>query len=172
MKKSEYIRMFIWLILFCQFITSGGCDKRKGAGEKTQPDTISAYGITLTEESTPEEVAGLLIRGLDNDDKDVLTRLVAIKNEMVEIKKIYQKLGQRPKDLTPEGVAIITAKGWIASYAIIEPGRTEITGERIEGERASVYCAGIDQQGKKRTFEIRLVREDGWWKVTAGLHFQ
>lgn len=143
---------------------------RQEGSQQNQPNIISAYGITLTRESSPREVASVLIKALDNNDEVMLTKLVAIKNEMEEFKKIYQRYGQRAKKITPEKVAITTAKGWIASYAIFEPGRTRIIGVKVEGEKAYVYCVGINSQGKERAFEIRMVREDGWWKVIAGLH--
>uniref|UniRef100_A0A7C6ECP3 DUF4878 domain-containing protein n=1 Tax=candidate division WOR-3 bacterium TaxID=2052148 RepID=A0A7C6ECP3_UNCW3 len=164
------IKIVIISILLVSLFGCGG--KRKEAGQQNQPDTISAYGITLTKESSPKEVASLLIKGLDNDDEDVLTKLVAVKNEMAEIKKVFQKHGQRAKKLTPEDVASLTAKGWMASYAFLEPGWTKITDETIEGDRAYVYCVARNPKGRERNFEIRLIREDGWWKVTAGLHSQ
>jgi len=160
------MRSVILSILLVIFVNWG----RQEDSQQNQPNIISAYGITLTKESSPREVASVLIKGLDNDDEVGLTKLVAVKNEMAEIEKIYQKYGQRAKKLTPEKVAITTAKGWIACYAIFEPGRTRIIGEKVEGEKAYVYCVGIDPQRKERAFEIRMVREDGWWKVIAGLH--
>jgi len=166
------IKKIFFFILVLVAINSN-CGQKKKVSENILPDTISAYGITITKESSPKEIAYLLIKGLDNDDEKLLAKLVAVKHEIEEIKKLFNKKGMRMKRKpTFEEVATLTAKGWIASYAILEPGRTRIVDEIIEGERASVYCVGINPRGKEQSFEIWFVWEDNRWKAEAGLHWQ
>jgi len=149
-----------------------GCRNTQGGkGQQSQlekTEKISAYGISLTRESSPKEVANLLIKGLDNDDKNILSKLVAVKYEMKEIEKIFHKYGKKA-NVTPEKTATITVLGWMATYAFFEKGQTTITEEKIEGDKSYVYAIGQKPNGAKRTLEIRMIREDGWWKIQAGL---
>jgi|UniRef100_A0A7C3UW02 hypothetical protein len=150
------------LILSLLLISIVGCPREK----KKEPEKISAYGLTLTKNSPPKEVAGLLIKGLDNEDESLLVRLVAIKYEMREVEEILKSFSKR---LTPERVASLTASGWLLTYSFFLPGKTRIEEERIEGDSAYVYARGEKRDGRMKTLEVKMVREDGWWKVTAGL---
>jgi len=131
-------------------------------------EKIAAYGLTLTTESSPIEVAKLLVKGLDNEDKGLLTKLVAVKYEMKEMEKIFHKYG-RKSNLTPEKVAIVVSSGWLATYLSFQSGKTILVKEKIEGNNAIVYATGINLKGEKQILEIKMVREDNWWKVQSGL---
>lgn len=152
------------LFLILTLITCGGQGK---TGPTNQPDTISAFGIILTEESPPRDVARLLIQALDNDDEQILTKLVAVKYEAQAIARIRQQLAALGKKLTPEKIAVITAAGWRGTYLSFTPGRTRITGEIILGETAYVNIIATTIQGKEQPNAIKMVREDNRWKIPA-----
>ncbi|HNQ36188.1 MAG TPA: hypothetical protein PKN80_09025, partial [bacterium] len=75
---------------------------------------ISAYGLTVTVESTPREVTALLLRGLDNGDGDLLARLAAVEDIMAELERIYRRYGKDSK-LTREQVVQVAVSGWPAA---------------------------------------------------------
>jgi hypothetical protein len=135
----------------------------------TQPEEISGYGITLTRESTPEEVAQLLIKGLDNKDTGLLKQLVAVKYETEAVDAIYSKYGKK-SSVTPEKAAGLAVAGWQATYAFFKAGQTTITKTEVQGDTATVYATakGVTNL-ENRYIRINLVREDNWWKATAGI---
>lgn len=130
---------------------------------------ISAYGLAVTAESAPREVAALLLRGLDNGDGDLLARLAAVEDIMAELERVYRRYGKESK-LTREQAVRVAVSGWLAAYAAFERGATGISGERVEGKEATVYCLGRSlRTGQRRRLEVELVRENGWWKARLGL---
>ncbi len=161
-------RIVITIALSLLLITTG-CRSEEKIVPKSEAEKISAYGITLTRESSPREVAHLLVKGLDNEDRELLSKLVAVKHEMEEVKNLFREYGRAYKG-SPEKVAASVAAGWMATYLFFQSGQTAVTDERIEGDKASVYATGRKLNGEIRTLEIRMIREDGWWKVQAGLH--
>jgi len=151
-------------------VTIAGCrNTQKETGQQSQPEKVSAYGITLIRESSPREVANLLIKGLDNDDKNILSKLVAVKYGAEEVEKIFRKYGKK-SNISPEKSTALAVSGWMATYAFFEQGQTAITGDKTEGDKAYVYATGRNQtSGANQNLEIRMVREDGWWKIQPGL---
>ena len=63
----------------------------------------------------------------------------------------------------------MTAAGWRATYMFFEENETHVEHETIERDTASVFASGKTPVGKARTLKITLLREDGLWKVRAGL---
>ncbi len=153
-----------FFILFLIIIFS--CSQKKT--EERKIEKIFAYGITLTKESSPKEVANLLIKGLDNEDEELLKKLVAVDYETKEIEKIFKNQGKKAK-INKEEVADLTVSGWLLTYTFFEKGKTRVIEEEIEGDFAYVYASGIKPNGKERTIEIRMVKEEGFWKIQAGL---
>ena len=63
----------------------------------------------------------------------------------------------------------LTVVGWRSSYAFFQNGQTTPTRQVIEGDNAVVFARGTRPDGEPATLEIKLLREDGLWKVRAGL---
>jgi len=153
------------LILIITLITCGG---QRQTAQSNQPDTIAGYGIVLIKESPPQDVARLLIQALENDNKEILTKLVAVQYEaraLTTTRRQLAALGK--KKLTPEKIAVMTAAGWCGTYLSFTPGRTRITDETICGDTAYVNIIAIDLRGKEQPNAIKMVREDGRWKIPA-----
>lgn len=159
-----------------------GCRKVKKPEATTssrEEEDISrpiTYQTGLSPESTPTEVANLLIKGLDEENEELLAALAAGKEEARAIEDIFRKHGLSPgksrgEEARAAAAARLAASGWRATYVFFKKGETRVTGEEIRAEEATVYAEGK----KKATLEpgtiiISLIREDGIWKVRAGLH--
>ena len=152
----------VWLA-----VLASGCG-RDGEGESAAPASVAAYPSSLSADSSPEEVVGVLIQALDEDDDATLIGLVAVKAEMKAVEAIYRRGGRSTK-LTPGGVAAFTAGGWGMSYAFFQAGETQVDSATVEGDTAVVLATGKRPDGKPSTLKVKLVREDGLWKVKAGL---
>ncbi|MEO0131262.1 MAG: hypothetical protein ABIK76_06190, partial [candidate division WOR-3 bacterium] len=116
-----------FFILFLIIIFS--CSQKKT--EERKIEKIFAYGITLTKESSPKEVANLLIKGLDNEDEELLKKLVAVDYETKEIEKIFKNQGKKAK-INKEEVADLTVSGWLLTYTFFQKGKTRVIEEEIE----------------------------------------
>ena len=137
----------------------------KGVGKGSVPP----YPASLSGTSSPSDVATVLIQALDDDDGDTLLGLVAVKAEAAMIDAIFRKHGRKHK-AGPDQAANLAAAGWGASYAFFRKGATTVIGEQVNGERALVRARGqLGANGQPRGLEIGLIREDGVWKVRAGL---
>lgn len=147
---------------------SGNEDAASGKNREEQPAISLKYPSNLSAESTPKEVAGVLIRALDEDDEATLLGLVAAKAGAEAVNEIYRKYG-RNADTRPETAAWLAASGWRATYAFFQKEKTEVVREVVTGDTADVFAGGKAPDGKERTLQIRLLREDGLWKVKAGL---
>jgi hypothetical protein len=110
----------------------------------------------------------VLVRALDDGDNKVLVGLVAAKAEAEKIDSIFARHG-RSANTPPESAAALAASGWRATYAIFEKGETEVESQEIEGDRATVYADGVLKVGEPRRLKIKMMREDGLWKVRGGL---
>jgi len=127
------------------------------------------YPPELSAASTPGQVAARLIRALDEDDEQTLRGLVAARHEKEQIDALFRKHGRRART-TPELAASLAAAGWRATYAFMEQGATRVEGEEIQGETAIVRAsARLLAGGRPRRLIIYLLREDGLWKVRAGI---
>jgi len=139
-----------------------GCARREGS-------VTIPYPSSLSDSSTPSEVAALLIKALDEENEEVLTALVAAKSEAEAIGSIFSKYGRR-SSITPEKAARVAAAGWQATYAFFEKGATAVAEEQISGETAVVRANGRNAStGEAQSLTITLIREDGLWKIRAGL---
>jgi hypothetical protein len=157
------------LLVFCM-----GCGKKEGA---TSPSSESggapasqlpAYPSALSAQSTPEEVVQVLIAALDADDGQTLRDLVAVEDSFKDVSAIYEKYGKK-SPMKPEDVAKLAAAGWGATYAFFQSGETQIQESTTSGDSATVIAAGKAPNGDPRRLRIKLLREDGLWKVCAGL---
>lgn len=157
----------------CACMLLQGCGKSTeppGAGppKKSSGTTALPYPSTLSAKSTPKEVAAVLIGALDAGDKKILLCLVAVKAGGQEIEAIFRKHG-RSKTAKPGTVAALAVAGWSATYSFCRKGETQVKREEIKGDKALVFADCKARDGKPRTLEITLFREDGLWKVRPGL---
>jgi len=157
----------IGIILF------SGCRRPQENGPADIParaEEVSGYGITLREESPPQEVARLLITGLDNRNEELLKKLVAVKYAREEIDRIFSKHG-RKSNTTDEQAAVFAVDGWIMTYSFFINGQTGITSTTVDGDNAAVIATGKNRAtGKSRKIKINLRREGGWWKAEHGIN--
>ena len=146
-----------------------GCGK---SGDQTESGKIQKgvlpYPSGLSAKSAPKEVAQALVEALDGGDKKTLLGLVAVKAGAEDIEAIFRKHGRR-KSAKPGTVAALAVTGWQATYAFVKKGETQVAREEIEGDKALVFADCQARDGKPRTLEITLLREDGLWKVRPGL---
>jgi hypothetical protein len=155
--------------LACWVVLLGGCG---GESAETQAEskTLPPYPSALSAQSSPSQVAEVLIQALDEGDDQVLLGLVAVKHDIEAIDSIYSRHG-REHETAPADAAALTASGWKTSYAWYQSGATYVTEETIDGDTAVVWARGLNPTtGRARELTISMVREDGVWKVAAGLH--
>jgi hypothetical protein len=131
--------------------------------------TLPPYPSELSAASTPSQVAQVLIRGLDEGDGETLMGLVAVESAVEAMDGIYRDHG-REHETPPEQAAALVVSGWRASYAFYRSGGTRVVEERVRGETAVVTAEGSNATtGKRRLLTADMIREDGVWKVQAGL---
>jgi hypothetical protein len=130
--------------------------------------TLPPYPASLSEQSSPREVVGVLIEALDEEDTQTLQGLVAVEAEMEAVRAIYRRHGRQPKQ-TPADVASMTATGWQLTYAFFEAGQSTVDRSDVQGDRATVFVTGRRGDGSTVRLRADLVREEGVWKVLAGL---
>ena len=179
-RHGSWIRPVLWtglagLLIVTMASAAAGCKRQgqegpapSGAAEETTDSQIAPYPADLSPESTPEEVVQRLIRALEGEDKQTLLGLVAVEAEMKAVDDIYRRYGRRSPQ-KPAQVAALTAAGWGASYVFLQPGQSKVEESEVQGERASVFVAGIRRDGEDTRLKVDLLREDGVWKVRAGL---
>ena len=147
----------------------------KGQDEEAPSDGEEAvafeYPSALSAESSPSEVAQVLIQALDEDDTETLLGLVATKAGAEAIEAIFSARG-RKSNMTPAQVAALPVSGWRATYAFFLTGETEVTREEVHADTALVFANGKKPEGRSQTLKIKLIREDGLWKVRLGLQPQ
>lgn len=152
----RFLFLFILLILSCE--------------KKTKKDeSFEVYGVKIDRNTEPMEIAKILIKALDEDDYNVLKKLVAVKTEKKAIIDIFKKYSQKPRITEDEKIINLVVSGWILTYSFFKKGNTIITGDKVGGDSAFVYATGIKLNGSISSFEIKFIREDGYWKVLAGL---
>ena len=158
----------VLVVLAWSALVLGGC---AGRGEETDnaEEAVPPYPASLSAQSSPSQVAAVLIQGLDQGNDAVLQGLVAVKREIQAIDGIYRKHGKEHE--TPASdAARLTVSGWKASYAWYQPGATHVTREVVKGDTATVWAQGLNPNtGRARELTINMVWEDGVWKVAAGL---
>ena len=164
--------LFVMVMLSVSAACGCGDAARSNApagGEGEGKESVSPYPASLSGTSSPSDVTAVLIEALDGGDGDTLQGLVAVKAEAAMIEAIFRKHG-RKHNARPEEAARLAAAGWGASYAFFKKGATAVIGEQVNGEQALVRAKGqLGANGQPRGLEIRLIREDGVWKVRAGL---
>ncbi len=157
--------LFFAFILFC--VLPVGCKRSEPGAEGGGAE---AYDTGLTPESTPSEVVELAIKGLDEGNKELLLALVAAKDAAKGMDEIYRKYGKE-SPISSEATAGMAVAGWGMTYSFFRKGATEIVEEQINGDKAAVRARGVyDKTGKPGMLRFDLIREDGLWKIKAGLH--
>ena len=148
----------------------GGDDDGAGSGGSSggAPPAALEYPAELSSASSPSDVARVLIRALDAGDNRTMTGLVAAKAEAEAVDAIFRKHGRRA-NTRPEAAAALAVSGWRATYAVFRKGETEVDREAVEADTATVFARGRLRSGEARRLKITLLREDGCWKVRAGL---
>jgi len=165
MRWWQHVRVVHILLAAASLLLLSGC----GGEPDAAPSALPPYPSTLSDASTPTEVAQVLIAALDAKDTETLTALVAAQHAADDIDQIYESHG-RSHETSPEKAAHTLVAGWLLSYAWFDPGRTRVVSERIQGQTAVVQAEGMNPNtGHTRTLIIELVREDGVWKVIGGL---
>lgn len=141
-----------------------------GCGGKTpEIKEITGYGLIVNGDSRPGEIAALLIAALDNQDKELLGKLVAVDDAVNEMKKIYQK-HPRKTPPTEENAIRMTVTGWQMTYSFFRPQETVVLSETMDENRATVTLNGRNKTtGQTRQISVNLLREKGWWKIRPGL---
>jgi hypothetical protein len=154
------------LLWFALTLFASGCARQQGTNRVSSP---VRYPSKLSSASDPREVAQVLIKALDEDDKAALAGLVAAEAERAAIEEIYARYG-RTHRITPWEAANLAASGWRATYVFFEPGATQVTEGQVEGDTATVRAQGRNAStGRPRVLVIHLAREGGLWKVLGGL---
>lgn len=154
--------------LACWVAVLGGCGG-ESAEMQAESQALPPYPSALSAQSSPSQVAEVLIQALDEGNDQVLLGLVAVKHEIEAIDSIYRKHGKE-HETTPADGAALAVSGWKTSYTWYQPGATYVTGERTDGDTAGVWAQGINPTtGRARELTISMVWEDGVWKVAAGL---
>ena len=149
----------------------GNADDDESGSDGTsegQSSNLLKYPSDLSGDSSPEEVAAVLIRALDEKDKETLLGLVAAKAGARKIDAIFRK-HNRARRTKPEKAAGLAVMGWSATYAFFQKGQTKVDHQVIEGNNATVFANGKRPDGKPAMIKIRLLREDGLWKVRTGI---
>jgi len=131
--------------------------------------SFTAYGITIDSTTEPMKIAEVLIKALDEENDSVLKLLVAVKSEKNAIKEIYKKYYQKPREMKDENIRKLVISGWMLTYSFFEKGNTYITGDKVGEDSAFVYASGLKINGERRNMMIRMVKEDGFWKVLGGI---
>jgi len=138
------------------------------AEDAASEDTGIPYPASLGPDSSPSDVAKLLIEALEADDEGTLVGLVAAKAETANLNAIFERRG-REGNVTPPKAAALAAAGWSATYSFLKPGQTRVRRHEIHGDKADVFATAVNRGGETRTLKIEMIREDGAWKVLAGL---
>lgn len=154
----------------------GGCGGRRTAAPvRTQYPQLPAVP-TLTDKTTPDDVGRIAIRALDMEDMKTLAQLAAVRSESGAAQVMSRRYGRAGTPPSPEQIGPMVAGGWRTVYAEFKRGATEITSAVVapfptQGtETATVVAAGVNAKTKQpMTLTMHLVREDGMWKVRAGM---
>jgi len=157
--------LLIILPIFLLFLILSDCGKEE---KKVTAAITYSYPAALSESSTPSDVAQVLIKGLDEGDNKTLIGLVA-KESIEEIDAMTQKLRGNSKPKEGSGVAMIVA-GWKMTCSFSQPSSTQVVNEDISGDNAIVYLLAHNATtGAEQHLEVKMVREEGLWKVKAGI---
>ncbi len=136
----------------------------------TLPEEISAYGIKITKDSTSQEVARLLIAGLDNRDEVLLKKLAAVEYVKREVDDIFGRHTGK-SETTFEQAAGFAVDRWITTYAIFRKGQTYVSSTNVSGDTATVIATGSNKStGEIMKISIPMRKEKGWWKVEHGVN--
>ncbi len=152
---KKYLFFFILIILSC--------------GKKTKYDSFEAYGVKIDRDTEPVKIAEVMIKALEEENQDVLKKIVAVNTERKAIIEIFKKYYQKPRKIEDENIRKIVVSGWLLTYSFFKKGNTFITGDKVGEDSAFVYASGIKLNGSRSSFEIRFVKEDGYWKALGGI---
>lgn len=151
-------------IFFIILFISISCNKNKAKYEQ-----ITAYGITIDKDTEPLKIAEVFIKALDEENTDVLKKLVAVNAERKAILKVFKKYYLKPRNIEDENIKEIVISGWSLTYSFFKKGNVYITGDKVGVDSAFVFASGLKVNDERKTIEIRFVREKGYWKILSGL---
>ena len=164
----------VLVLVFAMALVAGtlsGCGRSDQSGEEAAAEQASgaaAYPSGLSADSSPGDVARVLINALEAGDRRTLLGLVALEVATEEVAAIFK--GRASKmGFDQDDVPALTVMGWSATYAFFEKGATEVTRETVTGDTATVLATGTVRSGDSQTLIISLVREEEVWKVKPGL---
>lgn len=170
--KARLLASLLSLLVVLCVAGCGETDTEDEATRNGQPAETIPYQDDLSADSTPLEVARRLIRALDKDDLATLEGLVAVKAEARDVQSLYAKYGREAglqQAVKPARIARMTATGWQLTYAFFRPGETTVEEASVDGRQAVVYARGTRRDGRTASLRIEMVRENGLWKIRAGL---
>ncbi len=159
-KSTYFVRFIAGLVLGC---TSTGCYESREASTRVEfCSAISLYGMELTSESSPLEVAEVALVAIENEDLDSLVRLVATKRVIADVQKIINgnQAFRRSADDAPRTTAEVVAE----RINLLTPESRTVGKETIDGDEATVVVVGICD-GEIRQQTLYFTRENELWKL-------
>jgi hypothetical protein len=159
--KSSYLG----LVLIAAVVgpVTFGCS---GKEEATTPvefcSTLNLYGLELTQESPPSDVAEVALAAVENDDLDTLVKLVAAKKVSADVQRITQ--GNQAFRISVDQAPQMTAQVIAEKIHQLTPDSRTIGEETIRGNQASVVVMGI-QAGQVGQVILHFTRENDLWKL-------
>ena len=172
---NDFPRRMSTALALAAALLATGCGGGDDGGNSADKGAVSfPYPAGLSAESSPSDVAGVLIEALDAKDKGTLLGLAAAKDAAKEVEAIFRKHGRSSEKSGKLGklgknAAAMVVMGWGATYKFCQAGKTTVKAESIQGNTAVVTAAAAAPDGKPKTIKIKLMREDGVWKVRAGI---
>ncbi len=177
-----------YLILATPALVAVGCNEREPIDSRLTesdlaPGPVTAYGITLTAESSPTDVAFVLLNTLREDREAVAQkdserrgelfrracRLAAADKLVAEFKRMIQGSPMTEKIVPWRAVREIVLfwRPITAHYAASIPADpTEAAARMFEDkQRAAVYCDVTANDGSTATLQLDMVHTAAGWRV-------
>jgi len=123
------------------------------------------YPSGLSAASSPEEVANVFIQALEGNSTDALLGLAAAKTEAKMRNEFFKSLGS-DQTTTAKEQASTMVTDWGIAYGVFQKGSAKVADSETTGETAKVKVVGKKaEDGTPAEMAVRLIREDGLWKV-------
>ncbi len=153
------------MVVALAFATAGGCATQASSSGQGQSEDVSSQSMIssgLTPESTPTDVARVVLESVVGDGSGSINHLMAEKKIAVDIQAITggrKNFEGFSNDAASKAAALIAS-----SLRSLEAGSHEIESESVNGEKATVIISGR-KFGQANQQILYLVREDGFWKL-------
>jgi pyruvate/2-oxoglutarate/acetoin dehydrogenase E1 component len=162
---SNYMPLSIVIVVAAAL--SGCRPSGVASPSKTNAAAQPTGGVAITRDSSPEDVAKLLIAAIEKSDTAVLAQLVASQHVRSDTQRITQGRKQFAKVVdNGDALAIV---GWRAKFSFLKSGSAKVASHSIDGERATVLLEAVNKQDEPVSLEVNLVREADLWKVMPGI---